>query len=126
MTEFLAEIIGEFLLQAFGEILVELGIHAIGEPFRRAPNPWLAAFGYLFFGAILGLLSLLIFPNHLVPGKDLRLVNLIVTPVAVGLVMTGVGFLRARRSEPVLRIDRFAYGYLFALALAAVRFMFAG
>ena len=40
MTEFLAEIIGEFLLQAFGEILVELGIHAIGEPFRRAPNPW--------------------------------------------------------------------------------------
>ena len=122
MIEFLAEAIGEFLLQAVGEILFEVGIRALGEPFRRAPTPLLAAFGYFFFGTILGLLSLLIFPNHLVPGRDLRLINLILTPVAVGLVMTGVGFLRERRGEPVLRIDRFGYGYLFAFAIAAVRF----
>jgi hypothetical protein len=32
---------------------------------------------------------------------------------------------RARHGKPVLRIDRFAYGYLFALAFALVRFLFA-
>jgi hypothetical protein len=39
--------------------------------------------------------------------------------------MAAIGAWRARRGEPVLRIDRFAYGYLFALSLALVRFFFA-
>lgn len=39
--------------------------------------------------------------------------------------MTAMGAWRARRGEPVLRIDKFAYGYLFALSLAIVRFIFA-
>ncbi len=33
-----------------------------------------------------------------------------------------MGALRARRGQAVLGIDRFAYGYLFALALAVIRF----
>jgi hypothetical protein len=49
-------------------------------------------------------------------------VNLVVVPVLVGLVMVLLGAWRARRGDTVLRIDRFSYGYLFALALAAVRF----
>jgi hypothetical protein len=124
MLEFLLEIIGEFLLQGTLEILFELGFHAVVEPFRRQPKPWVAAFGYLLFGAVLGGLSLLLFPNHLVIAGSLRIANLVVTPVAVGLLMAGVGVLRARRGQSLLRIDRFAYGYLFAFALAAVRFLF--
>src|SRR5215510_3292283 len=116
MLELLFEGLGEFLLQAILEILFECGFRIVGEPFRRRPKPWIAAVRYVFFGTICGLLSILIFPKHLVPGWDLRVVNLIVTPVAVGLVMAGVGFLRERRGQPVLRIDRFAYGYVFALA----------
>jgi hypothetical protein len=67
MLEIVFEVVGEFLLQVVGEALVELGFHALGEPFRRSPNPWLAALGYALFGAILGGLSLLAFPNNLVP-----------------------------------------------------------
>jgi hypothetical protein len=37
-----------------------------------------------------------------------------------------MGAWRARRGQQVLRIDRFAYGYLFALSLGLVRFYFAG
>ena len=125
MFELLLEGFGEFLLQLIFEILFECGFRIAGEPFRRTPKPWIAAVGYAFFGIICGLLSVLIFPNHLVPGWDLRVVNLIVTPVAVGLVMAGVGFLREGRGQPVLRIDRFAYGYVFALAFAIMRFNFA-
>jgi hypothetical protein len=39
--------------------------------------------------------------------------------------MAGMGAWRARRGQPVLRIDKFAYGFLFALALALVRYFFA-
>ena len=124
MLEFLLEIIGEFLLQGTAEILFELGLRPVAEPFRRQPNPWVAAVGYLLFGAIVGGLSLLLFPNHFVIATSLRVANLVVTPIAVGLLMAGVGALRARRGQSLLRIDRFAYGYLFALALAAVRFLF--
>jgi hypothetical protein len=125
MLEFLLEVIGEFLLQAIAEILFEFGFHALGEPFRRPPNPWIAAVGYLLFGAILG---------GLPPGLPqplgrcwgaLRVVNLVVTPLVVGSLMAVLGRWRAHRGESVLRIDRFAYGYLFALALALVRFWFA-
>lgn len=124
MLEFIFEVVGEFLLQVLGEALVELGFHSLGEPFRKPPNPWLASLGYTLFGAILGGLSLLAFPDNFVPDA-FRIANLVLTPLAAGCVMTGMGAWRARRGEPVLRIDKFAYGYLFALSLAIVRFFFA-
>jgi hypothetical protein len=125
MFEFLFEIIGEFILQIVFEALVELGLHSLAEPFRRPPNPWLAAFGYTLFGATAGGLSLLLFPSHLMSSQGMRIANLIITPIAVGLLMGAMGAWRARRGEQLLRIDRFAYGYLFAISLALIRFAFA-
>jgi hypothetical protein len=125
MFEFLFEILGEFLLQALVEALFELGFHSLAKPFRRPPNPWLAALGYTIFGAAAGAISLLLFPDHLVPITGWRIINLILTPIAVGLLMAAIGAWRARRGHSLLRIDRFSYGYLFALSLALVRFTFA-
>ncbi|WP_295458790.1 hypothetical protein [uncultured Thiodictyon sp.] len=124
MVELIFEVVGEFLLQAFGEALVELGFHSLAEPFRRPPNPWLAALGYTLFGAIFGALSLLVFPNSLVSAAW-RFPNLMVTPLVVGGIMVIMGAWRTRRGQPALRINRFAYGYLFALSLALMRFFFA-
>jgi hypothetical protein len=36
--------------------------------------------------------------------------------------MALLGAWRARRGQDLIRLDRFAYGYLFALAMAAMRF----
>ena len=124
MLEFIFEVLGEFLLQVFGEALIEIGFHSLAEPFRRPANPWLAAIGYALFGAILGGISLLAFPNNLVPAAW-RVANMVATPMAVGGIMAVMGVWRARRGQRVLRIDRFAYGYLFALSIALVRFYFA-
>lgn len=124
MLEFIIELIGEFVLQVIGEALVEIGFHALAAPFRRPPNPWLAGIGYALLGATLGGISLLAFPDNLVPGAW-RVANLVATPIAVGAVMALLGAWRARRGQQVLRIDRFAYGYLFALFIALVRFCFA-
>lgn len=118
------EIIGELLVQLVAEALVQLGFRALAEPLSRPPNPWLAALGYFLFGAILGGISLWPFPGNLVP-EPWRLANLIVTPIVVGAIIATMGAWRARRGQVVLRIDRFAYGYLFALAFAIVRFFLA-
>jgi hypothetical protein len=125
MLEFIVEILGEFLLQALGEALMELGFHSLAKPFRKPPNPWLAALGYAIFGALAGGLSLLVLPAHLTPAGIPRLANLLLTPLAVGLCMGAMGAWRAKRGDSVLRIDRFSYGYLFALTMALVRFQFA-
>ncbi len=124
MIEFIFEVFGELLLQAIGETLIQTGFRSLGEPFRRQPNPWLAAFGFVLFGTVLGGLSLLIFPNNFA-AETWRIANLLITPILVGGLMMLIGAWRAKRGEPTLRIDKFSYGYLFALALGLVRYFFA-
>jgi hypothetical protein len=123
--EFLVELLLEFIIQVVGEALVELGLHSLAEPFRKPPNPWLAAIGYTIFGAVLGGISVWIVPHHMVAGVAWRWVNLLVTPIAVGLCMSWLGAWRSKRGQEVFRIGRFSYGYLFALSFALVRFAWA-
>lgn len=125
MLEFLFELVGEFFLQLLLEALAEAGLHTLRRDDNPAPRPWLAALGYALFGALAGAISLWLLPQHLVRDVMLRAVNVIVTPVGAGLAMCVLGTWRMQRGDTLLRIDRFAYGYLFALALALVRFFFA-
>ena len=108
-----------------GELLVELGLQSLAQPFRREPNIWAAALGYLLLGGLVGAGSVWLMPQHLMRDGWPRLLNLVATPVLAGLAMALLGRWRARRGDPVLRIDRFACGYLFALAVAVVRYNFA-
>ena len=123
--EFLLELLFEFVIQIVGEALFELGFHSLAEPFRKPPNPWLAALGYALFGAIFGGISLWLFPHHMVVSAGWRLVNLFLTPALAGVCMSLIGSLRAKHGHTVLRIDRFSYGFLFAICLALVRFQWA-
>ncbi len=117
------EVFSEFLVQLLLEALVEIGLHAQKKPHRRIHNPWLATLAYTGFGMIIGGVSLLIFPAHLITSDAARFINLFATPVAIGLAMSWLGAWRSRRGQVVLCIDRFACGYAFALALAVVRFI---
>jgi hypothetical protein len=122
--EFIFSVLGELLLQLVIELLFEFGLRSIREPFRHEPRPWLAALGYAMLGAIAGAISLALKPSLMIDSEFGRLVNLGLTPVLMGCVMAAVGALRRSRDQELIRIDRFAYGYLFALAMAFVRFWF--
>lgn len=123
--EILLELLGELIVQIVAEVLAEIGLHSLAEPFRRKRNPWLAAVGYVLFGTASGALSLLLLPDHVTPDGAARLLNLALTPVLAGAGMALLGRWRAKRGDALLGIDRFLYGYLFALAFALVRFLFA-
>lgn len=116
----------EFLLQIFGELLIEVGFRSLGEPFARREerSPILAAIGYSFLGLILGGLSLLVFPEPFVRSERFPGINLIITPVLTGLAMSSIGRLRERQGQTALRLDSFLYGFLFAFFMALVRFYF--
>ncbi len=121
---FLLQALFEILAQAVFEVLGEVGLRSLAEPFRRSKptNPVLAGFGYLLYGAIAGGLSLLL-PRIFAVPRWLRLLNIAITPVACGFIMAKVGQIRERRGDKPVRLDTFAYGYLFALAMAVVRYI---
>ena len=123
--ELLFEIFGEFILQFIFEALSEVGLHVFRKRTERPPpSPWLAVAGYVIVGAACGALSLWLFPGFFVKSHIGRVVSLIATPVLAGAAMSMLGAWRRKRGEELLRLDRFAYGYTFALAMAAVRFAF--
>ena len=125
MLEAILQILGELLLQLFAETLAELGFHAVREPFRRRPHPVVAVIGMLLLGGLAGGLSLLVMPGHLAHTQTQRLASLVLVPVLAGGAMMLFGYWRQRRGDAPLRIDRFAYGYVFALAMALVRYYLA-
>jgi hypothetical protein len=125
LFEIVFQFIGELLLQIVFELLAEFGLRGVGEVFRKKPNPWMASLGYVILGAIAGGISLWLFPKHLISGSSLQLLNLALTPVLSGSVMGALGHWRNARGQVLLRLDRFAYGYLFALTMALLRFQFA-
>lgn len=125
--EVLFEIFGELLIQLLFEALAQAGIHAFRNPDRlpAAQNPWLVGCGYALLGAICGAATLIFLPHYLLHSGGTRWVYLLLAPVAAGAGSTVIGILRTRDKAQRLGLDRFAYGYVFALAFALVRFNFA-
>jgi len=121
---FILQFIFEMVLQIVGEVLFELAIRGVLEAFKRpVPSPALAAVGYVMLGVIAGAISLWLFPHLFIGPMWARWLNLLLTPLAAGAAMAGVGRLRQRRGQALIRLDRFAYGFVFALAMAAIRFI---
>jgi hypothetical protein len=125
LFEVLFQFGGEFLIQLFVELLAELGIHEKGRRKKGPMNPFIATSGLILCGAAAGGLSLLIFPHSPIADPDLRLANLFVTPVLLGAAMMLVGKAREKKGQDLVRLDRFGYAFVFAFAMALVRFVWA-
>lgn len=123
MLEFLFEVLGELLLQLVIEAVAQAGVHVVRHPDRpaREHSPWLIALGYLLFGLAGGALSLWLFPDYLIRSTPGRVAYLVLGPVAAGAAVAAIGLWRSKRGVPRYGIDRFAYGYLFALSFALLR-----
>ena len=121
MFEFIAQFIGELLIQG----LMEIGFRSLADVFKKKRNPIFSAIGCILWGAIAGGISLVVFPASFIARSDLKLLNLLLTPVLVGVLMVLLGRLRARKGRDLVELDRFGYAFLFALTMSLVRFLWA-
>jgi hypothetical protein len=118
----------EVLLQLIFEILAEIGLKSVREvmrPSKPAQSLW-GLVGYILLGAVLGGLSVLLFPHKFAVPVWLQVANVVVSPVVVGIAMVGVGRWRTRRNQQTILLHKFWFGFVFALVFALVRFRFAG
>lgn len=122
--QFLFELFAQLIAQILFEISLTVVVHAVEEPFKHSPNPWLAAIGYALLGAACGAVSLWALPSLFISSRGVQILNLILTPVISGLAMSAMGSWRRSRGQYAIRLDTFSYGFLFALAMALVRFAF--
>ena len=123
--EVILQFLGELLLQALVEVFAELGYHSVADTLKRPRKPALSIIGFTIWGAIAGGISLWIFPTSPIDDPLLRQLNLIATPAACGLVMMLVGKIRLKKGQDLVRLDRFGYAFVFAFAMALVRFIWA-
>lgn len=109
----------ELLWNLFGSILETIAGSALAEPFEKSPRPLLASLGWAFYGLFAGFISLLALPDHLFADQSTRVACLLLGPFMMGALVAVTKIWSKRR---ISAVERFIYGYFFAVVLMGVRF----
>jgi hypothetical protein len=120
----IAELVAEILLEAvFAELagVLSRAFRLLKVKIKRA-DPVVAAVTFGLVGVSSGFLSVLFFPHHLVHPTRLHGISLLISPILTGLLMAQIGRTVRRWGRQPVRIESFGYGFIFALAMALVRF----
>lgn len=122
----LFEILFELVLSLFGEVLAELALHELGRiPWmRKTGRVVLTAILYFGAGVVAGFISLQIFPKAFARSSTVPGISLVITPVLGGVFLSYIAWLRVRTWDWTIRLETFAYGFLFAFAMTLLRFYF--
>jgi hypothetical protein len=131
----------EIILELLAQFLMELLFHGVLEMLGRgvgrglasatkkdsAPfNPLLEVCCYVLMGAIAGGVSLWLVPLHLLKTPTLQILGLVITPTILGFLFELFGRWKTTNDKPRYMLDRFSYGFTFALTMGLIRFFFAG
>jgi len=122
----------EELFSIVVEVVVEVAVQLVADKSARRWRGWgrfgvfVRALAWCVCGALLGGLSLLVFPDLLIKSEALRLIHLGASPVIAGVVMALIGRFRRNREKEDTDLETFAQGFSFALGFGLVRFFVAG
>ena|ERR1700733_4043394 len=120
-----AEALLEALLEIVGEAVFALISRATGNLFTALlkSNRFLTTIGFAV-GVAAGFSTLLVFPHRLVQPSRFHGISLLISPLIAGLVMSQVGRAVRRQGLEAVEIESFGYGFIFALGMALIRFVF--
>jgi hypothetical protein len=136
MLEFLFELAFEF----FGELILQLGFEWLSLGTRAGlakvsgkSRPRLGdstfvreATWSIVTGGIAGAITLALFPRLLIVSHTLQMLNVLLAPVAAGLLVERVRSLREGRGfQGEFHFPVFGYAALFGLTFAITRYLFA-
>ena len=123
--EFILQILAELFLQLFFQLIVELGFRGLADTLQSPKDPALSTLGFLWWGMLAGGISVWAFPKSFIVSHELRTLNVIVTPIVIGMVMVFIGKLRDKNGQQLIKSDRFGYAFAFAISMSMVRFIWA-
>jgi hypothetical protein len=125
--EILLEFLAELILEVFVQGIFELGGRGVFSTLRKdsPTNPWLTICGYLLMGVISGAISVWISPMHLLKSPAMQILNLVITPITLGAIFEAMGRWRHNHDKTRYKVDRFLYGFTFALTMGLIRYVFA-
>lgn len=137
ILEFLGEVLIELLMAGATDVLARAaGQRATRGGGRRAGAVLRRLFvefhrmGVVLGGAVFvllgigaGLLSLGLFPHPIFGTHRFHGASLLISPIVAGFGMSLIGWMVRRRGGRRARIETFRYGFVFALAMAIVRFL---
>jgi hypothetical protein len=128
MLDLLFELILQFVVEFFFQIIIELGFESVAEYFRRRPRlrRVIALILIPLFGGFVGLFLSNMIPERILPKPGVPGVSLILSPLAVGLVMQWFGDWRRSRGHEPTTLATFWGGALFAFSMALVRWLRVG
>ena len=109
------------MLQIVVELFGDAVLHSLAE--RSGARRLVTIFGYALIGAAAGALTIFILPEHLIRNPNLRIANVIITPLLVAALMSWIGILRRRHDKRVVRMEEFTHAYAFALSFALARYV---
>jgi len=124
--EIIFELLAQLVLEIFVQGIFELGGRGIVSIFRKdgsTVNPWLAVCGYFLMGAIAGGISIWLIPMHLLNSPVLQILNLAITPIFLGFIFEALGRWKTN-NKTRYAVDRFSYGFTFALTMGLIRYFF--
>jgi hypothetical protein len=121
------EAVFEAIFEYVGTALWDLLSRALSVVFGNVEiqDPALAVVGYALCGLMVGGLSLLLFPHHLMQSSRFHGVSLLISPAIAGLMMARTGAFLRNRDKRVTQLESFGYGSVFAFGIALVRLIFA-
>ena len=135
--EIIFEILLQIILEIFGAIL-EHGwdkfkyLRTTTVKTRVTPKPtplrltrFSLALIYMFSGLAIGGLTLLVFPKSFITREGLRVISLALSPLVSGLFMHLIGKNRIKYGKQTVSFENFYYGFLFALGISLVRYIWA-
>jgi len=125
--QLLFEILIELVLPLVTEIFAELALHGLTRMVRTSAVARIVLTALMYFGVglLAGFFSLLIWPVAFARSSTLPGISLVITPVLGGILMSYLAWLRVRTWDWTIRLETFAYGFLFAFAMALLRLLFA-
>lgn len=123
ILEMILTFLWEIFANLLAQILLELGLRSLVEPFRKSEerHPVLAFIGCILLGTAAGYLSLVFLPYQLFHAKHLQGYSLFFVPFTCGVSMAALRRLRKRQEKPLVFMDSFTYGYTFAFFMTFVR-----
>jgi hypothetical protein len=104
LLDAIAEIFLEVLLEFVSEMMMDLifrGLRKFSRPVSWS-SPFLAAFLFVLPGAVIGLLSVFVFPHPLLHPSRVHGISLLISPLLTGLAMSQVEHILRRHGREVL------------------------